>query len=589
MTNIQIPEKYLNNPKYKIVPTQFGSETIEVIYRKLRKPLSRAEQDALPPEERDMFSFVADFQPRTYEAAPGIICHQDVAVPLRDGTIIYADIFLPKDSGPVPIIGSWSPFGKRPGDGFDEWQLMGVPPKTVSKLAKFESADPVFWCNNGYGIANIDPRGIGHSEGDAVFMGTQEGRDGYDFVEWCAQQEWCNGRIGLFGNSGVGMAQTRIAAEQPPHLVCIAPWEATGDMYRESFREGGIIGKYAESVIGMVAGPGYIEDPLAMAEVYPLWNAYWEDKLPQFRKIRIPAYFTSNWNHFHNNGSFEGFMNIRSRQKWMRAHREFEWPDTYNFYHIQELKGYFDRFLKDINNGFEFVPKVRLQVMDAYDYDYQTNRAEKEWPLARTQYTKLYLDSQSMTMRKTAPAETAQASFDGNTEVLNYDIRFDEETEITGYMSLHAWFSVQGYDDADLFFTVKKLGQNGEELPVSVIDEPHPGTWCKQRLSLRALDAKASTETRPVQRFDTIEKLEEGKPVKLDICFVPTSRIWHKGETLRLQISGRYIRDENWFETLVWLTDNRGQQSVHTGGKYESYLTIPVVPPRYQSGDYILR
>ena len=56
-----IPEKYLNDPFYKIVPTKFGDETIDVIYRKLRKPLSRAEQDALPPEERDMFSFVADF------------------------------------------------------------------------------------------------------------------------------------------------------------------------------------------------------------------------------------------------------------------------------------------------------------------------------------------------------------------------------------------------------------------------------------------------------------------------------------------------------------------------------------------------
>ena len=130
-----IPEKYLNDPNYKIVPTKFGDETIDVIYRKMRKPLSRAEQDALPPEERDMFTFVADFNQRTYEAAPGIICHQDVAVPLRDGTTIYVDIFLPTDSGPVPIIGSWSPFGKRPGDGFDEWQLMGVPPRTVSKMA----------------------------------------------------------------------------------------------------------------------------------------------------------------------------------------------------------------------------------------------------------------------------------------------------------------------------------------------------------------------------------------------------------------------------------------------------------------------
>jgi len=583
-----IPEKYLNDPFYKIVPTKFGDETIDVIYRKLRKPLSRAEQDALPPEERDMFSFVADFNQRTYDAAPDIICHQDVAVPLRDGTTIYVDIFLPKDSGPVPIIGSWSPFGKRPGDGFDEWQLMGVPPRTVSKMAKFESADPGFWCRNGYGIANIDPRGIGHSEGDAVFMGTQEGRDGYDFVEWCAQQPWCNGKVGLFGNSGVGMAQLRIAAECPPHLVCIAPWEATGDMYRESFREGGIPGYYAESVIGMVSGNGYIEDPLAMAQAYPLWNAYWEDKLPKYNKIRIPTYYTSNWNHFHDRGSFEGFRGIRSRQKWMRAHREFEWPDTYNYYNIQELKGFFDRFLRDINNGFEFVPKVRLEVMDAYDYDFRTNRPEKEWPLARTEYRKLYLDASNGSMSPEAPAAETSVSFDAKNDILTFDYVVPEETELTGYISLYAWASVKDFDDADLFFTIKKMAPDGTEIPVHVLNEPHPGAWTKLRLSMRHLD-ESSKSWKPEQSFDRIEKLEDGVPVEFAVTFFPYSRIWHKGETLRLQIAGKYIRDEGWFERLVWDAENGGTTTIHSGPAHPAYLQIPFIPPKYKSCDYELR
>lgn len=583
-----IPEKYLNDPQYKIVPTRFGDETIDVIYRKMRKPLSRAEQDALPPEERDMFSFVADFNQRTYEAAPGIICHQDVAVPLRDGTTIYVDIFLPKDSGPVPVIGSWSPFGKRPGDGFDEWQLMGVPPRTVSKMAKFESADPGYWCRHGYGIANIDPRGVGHSEGDAVFMGTQEGRDGYDFVEWCAQQPWCDGKVGLFGNSGVGMAQLRIAAQQPPHLVCIAPWEATGDLYRESMREGGIPGYYAESVIGMVAGNGYIEDPLAMAQAYPLFNAYWADKAPKFSKVRIPTYYTACWNHFHDRGSFEGFRGIKSRLKWMRAHREFEWPDTYNYYNIEELRGFFDRFLKDINNGFEFVPKVRLEVMDAYDYDYQVNRPEKEFPLARTRYQKLYLNAADGSMSPEAAAQNATVSFNAREDVLNFDYVVPEDTELTGYISLYAWASVRGYDDADLFFTVKKIGEDGQEIPIHVLEEPHPGAWTKLRLSMRNLDPK-SKSWKPEQTFDRIEKLEEGVPVEFAVTFFPYSRIWHKGETIRLQIAGRYIRDKSWFERLVWDAENDGVQTLHTGPDFPAYLQIPVIPPKYRSFGYELR
>ncbi len=579
---------FRNDPRYKIVPTRFGDETVDVIYRKLRKPLSRAEQDALPPEKRDMFSFVADFNQRSYMAAKDVCCHQDMAVPLRDGTIIYADVFLPAGSGPVPVICSWSPFGKRPGEGFDEWRLMGVPPHTVSKMAKFESADPAYWCRHGYGVANIDPRGIGHSEGDAVFMGVQEGRDGYDFIEWCAAQPWCDGRVGMFGNSGVGMAQLRIAAEIPPHLVCIAPWEATGDLYRESLREGGIFGLYSESVIGMVAGNGYIEDPLAMAQAYPLCNAYWQDKIPQYANIRIPTYYTACWNHFHIIGSFEGFRGIKSRNKWMRTHREFEWPDTYDYYNIQELTGFFDRFLKDINNGFEFVPRVRLQVMDAFDYDYQAARPEKEFPPARTRYRKLYLNAASGAMTPEAPAQEASASFDPENGTLNFDYAVPEETEITGYMSLHAFVSVEGYDDADLFFTVKKLGEGGREIPVSVLNEPHPGAWSKLRVSMRKL-AKNSRPEKPVQSFDEEQKLSAGQIVPIDVCFVPYCRIWHKGETIRLQIAGRYLRDAGWFERLKWVTDNQGRPVVHTGGQYASCLQLPVIPPRYQSFDYILR
>jgi len=582
-------EEYKSDPKYKIVPTVFGEETIDVIYRKLRKPSSKEEQEALPPGQRDMFTFVAPFNQRTYQVGDDIICHQDLAVPMRDGTVVYADIFLPKDSKPVPIIISWSPFGKRPGDGLDEWQLMGVPPGTVSRSSKFESADPEFWCRNGYGIANVDPRGIGHSEGDAVFMGTQEGRDGHDFVEWCAAQEWCSGRVSMFGNSGVAMAQLRVAAECPEHLTCIAPWEATGDLFRESLYEGGIPSLYAESVIGMVAGQGYIEDPLAMADAYPQWNAYWADKVPQFSKIRIPTYYTACWNHFHVWGSFEGFRKIKSRRKWMRAHRDFEWPDTYSPQNIEDLKRFYDRFLKDVRNGFDMTPRVRIEVMDAYDFDFQTNRPEKEFPLARTEYTKLYLNAENTQMSFEAPTQTAKASFDSETEELCFDITSQEDIELTGFLKLHTWLSMDEHDDADLFLAIKKISANGEEWPTLTLNEPHPGAWGKMRVSERALDENLSTEYKPVQAFNGGEKVTPGQIVALEIAISPTSRIWHAGETLRLQIAGRYIRDKAWFERLNWVTNNRGKVNIHTGGEYESYLQIPVIPPRHVSGNYIYR
>ncbi|MBN1367630.1 MAG: CocE/NonD family hydrolase [Dehalococcoidales bacterium] len=564
---------------------KFGTEEIEVIYRELKKPItSLSSEKALV----DRFTFAPPLNPRMYVAEDGIICEQDVSVPLRDGIIIYADIYRPVNETNIPAIISWSYFGKRPGDAEAEWQTMGVPPGTISKMTKFESPDPGFWCRNGYAVLNVDPRGIGHSNGNVNFFGTQDARDGYDFIEWLAKQYWCNGKIGMFGNSGVAMPQWRIAAEQPPHLVCIAPWEGTGDIYRESFFEGGFPGLFGSWIITTLAGNGYIDDVVAMMEKTPFMNAYWADKIPQWEKIRIPVYTTGCWNHFHLKGSTDGFRKIRSTKKWIRIHREFEWPDTYSNAGLQDLKLFFDRYLKDIRNGWELTPRVRLEIMDAYEYDYQINRPEKEWPLARTQLKKLYLDAENKSMSFNPADKESKVSYDSEKEEARFTIKFTEDTEITGYMKLHLWVEADGNDDMDLFIYIRKLDQSGNWLPVSVLGQPHPGAPGKMRVSRRELDETLSTDFQPVQAHRRELKLKPGEIVPVDIEIWPYSMIWHKGQQLEVVIAGRYIR-EGWFEPLAWLTNNKGNHVIHTGGKYDSFLQIPVIPPKYQCGNYIYR
>ena len=88
---------------------------------------------------------------------------------------------------------------------------------------------------------------------------------------------------------------------------------------------------------------------------------------------------------------------------------------------------------------------------------------------------------------------------------------------------------------------------------------------------------------------ETNVPLEDGVPVEFAVTFFPYSRIWHKGETLRLQIAGKYIRDEGWFERLVWDSQNAGTQTIHSGPAHPAYLQIPFIPPKYKSGDYELR
>ena len=556
----------------------FGNVEFETYYRETRRPSVTGSG----------FSFCPPFNQRTYLAEEGIICEQDVPVKMRDGITIYTDIYRPVGETNIPVIISWSYFGKRPGDTEAEWQIMGVPPNTVSRMTKFESADPAYWCRQGYACANVDPRGIGHSEGDVNFFGTQDGRDGYDFIEWVATQHWCNGRAGMFGNSGVGMTQWRIAAEQPPHLACIAPWEATGDLYRESFFEGGIPGLFGSFIVEAVSGLGHVDDVVAMAEKYPFMNEYWEDKIPKWDKIKVPVSTTICWNHFHLRGSLEAFRKIRSTRKWLRAHREFEWPDTYSPAGIDELKRFFDRYLKDMRNGWELTPRVRLEIMDAFEFDFQTNRPEKEFPLARTQYKKLYLDAAKGGLSFTPVEKEAPVSYESGTGSTAFTIAFEEDTEITGYMKLRLWVEAEGNDDMDLFIYIRKLDQDGNWLPVTVLGEPHPGGWGKMRVSRRELDPNLSTDFQPVQAHRKEEKLKPGEIVPVDIEIWPHSRIWHKGQQLELVVAGRYIR-EGWFEHLEWITNNKGNHVIHTGGKYDSYLQVPIIPPKYTAGNYVYR
>ena len=589
----------MDGPKRIRKKKKFGDEEMEVILWMTRRPLpvetkaSKGDDgenwDGLEEKSLDGagFGFCPPLNTRTYMAAAGIVCEQDVPVTLRDGTVIYTDIYHPQGQTSIPAIVSWSYFGKRPGDGFDEWQIIGVPPGTVSRMAKFESPDPGFWCHHGYAVANVDPRGIGNSQGDVDMFGTQDAQDGYDFIEWLASQHWCNGKVGMGGNSGVAMTQWRIAAAQPPHLTCIAPWEGTGDLYRESLFEGGIpaLG-FANFIVNSLVGQGYVDDIAAMAAEHPFLDAYWEDKIPRWKDIRIPVSTTICWNHFHLRGSMEGFRRIRSRKKWLRAHREFEWPDTYSSFGLEDLKRFYDRYLKGIHNGWEMTPRIRIEVMDAYEFDYATNRPEKEFPLARTEYKKLYIDAGKGSLSEAPAPQESKVAYEAETGLASFAMALKEDTEITGFMKLRLWVEAEGHDEMDLFVSVRKLDEAGNWLPVHVLGEPHPGAWGKMRVSRRELDEKLSTHFQPIQAHQRNQKLKPGEIVPVDIEIWPHSRIWHKGQQLEVVVSGHYIR-EGWFEPLSWETNNQGKHVIHSGGQYDSYLQVPVIPPRYKAGSVV--
>jgi len=101
--------------------------------------------------------------------------------------------------------------------------------------------------------------------------------------------------------------------------------------------------------------------------------------------------------------------------------------------------------------------------------------------------------------------------------------------------------------------------------------------------------ARTENEWQPYYPYDNPQKLSPGEIVPVDIEIWPQGRIFHAGEQLRVEIMGHYERID-WFEPFAWETNNKGNHVIHTGGRYDSYLLIPVIPPKYTaSGGYVFR
>ena len=143
----------------------------------------------------------------------------------------------------MPVIVAWSPYGKGQGTSasvMGVFGMVGLDNGIVSGLEKFEGPDPAYWCAHGYAVCNPDIRGVVDSDGDSVLWDRQEGRDCHDLIEWLAEQPWCTGKVGMSGTSYLAVSQWFTAAEQPPHLAAINPWEGVSDVYRDLVMRGGM-------------------------------------------------------------------------------------------------------------------------------------------------------------------------------------------------------------------------------------------------------------------------------------------------------------------------------------------------------------
>src|SRR5262252_1396025 len=133
---------------------------------------------------------------------PTVVVRKDVAIPMRDGAVLRADILLPSEEGKFPVLVYRTPYGKD---------------RAPSEWTTFTRA-----VTRGYAVVIQDVRGRYASEGEfAPYQ--NEGRDGYDTIEWAAAQPWCNGVVGTFGLSYPGAVRWLAAVENPTHVKAMVP------------------------------------------------------------------------------------------------------------------------------------------------------------------------------------------------------------------------------------------------------------------------------------------------------------------------------------------------------------------------------
>jgi len=545
-------------------------------------------------------------QPGDYK----LIVEKDVAVPMRDGAIIYADVFRPDTTDKVPIIMCLSIYRK---------DKLWVPPDDLeeepNEYMNWESGNPLWWCPRGYAMVRVDSRGSGKSPGRSEPSSYAESLDYYDSVEWFAKRDWCSGKVGTLGISYLAASQWRLANLNPPSLKCILPWEGRADQYRDQIYHGGIfaigfIGSWylnwtAQHLLGVPRSynPDAFNNNM-MWEImsHELDSDYWRSCSAKWDQIKVPIYSAGNWtsHSLHLRGNTEGYMSATTEHKKLRIHSGTHFHAFYSEEGRQDQLRWFDYWLKDLDTGIMDEPPVKLEIRTGGKKGRYDFRFEDDWPIPRTEWTKWYLsvdretdgnpDSVEGQLLPNTPAQTKTVTYKtaadghgaGHTRLgASFQTPpMEQAIELTGPLMLNVWIS-STTEDADIILTLRNIGPDGKDVwEVGAQGGPTMLTKGWLRASQRKLDPDKTLPYRPYHPHDEYQWLKPGEPVECQVEIWPTSIVLQKGHRLRLDVqpvdgvgTGIYTHFNNDYKF-------EAENTVYVGGDKPSYLLVPIIPPK---------
>jgi putative CocE/NonD family hydrolase len=545
--------------------------------------------------------------------ANGLIKILHVRIPMRDGVQLAANLFRPSEPARLPAILVRTPYGKG------------------------EDITPHYqaFVNHGYAIVVEDVRG--RYESDGVFKPLeQEGKDGYDTIDWIARQAWSDGKIGMMGGSYLGIVQWKAALQNNPHLKAIFPVVSGDDDYRDRFysRGGAMkIGNRLNWMSDNMRAPTFKPDfnlfiwhlPLRTADMaatgqtsdmyqdainHPAFDAFWKSISTRERlgKIKVPVFAAGGWYDNFVESDLEAYMALRKNSNVNRI-LIGPWPHnmSYKFQTVDYGKDsavplrtlqmeWFDQWLRAKDTPLLSKPPVRVFLMGA-------NRwiEEREWPVVRARVTPFYLESREAanTLNGTGTLVSRPAHAE-SPDAYVYDPRNPVPTRggaVCCNPKVFPWGPmdqrpVENRHDV-LVYTTPPLKRDLEVVgPIRVVlyaSTSARDTDFTAKLVDVLPDGEARNLTDGILRLryrdsiETPELVKPGEVYKLTIEAGATANLFEKGHRIRLEVSSsnfpRFDRNPNTGGSLADETRLlRASQTIYHDRLRPSCVLLPVVP-----------
>jgi putative CocE/NonD family hydrolase len=527
----------------------------------------------------------------------------EMMVTMSDGVELAIRLHRPKGQGPFPTLFAVSPYR------FDNDDL----PQT--KMFLWRETGPIhFYVEQGYAFVRLDVRGTGRSGGHYGFFDQRERRDLYELIEWIAVQSWSNGKVGGIGESYYGTSQWCMAAERPPHLACIAPYDGHVDLYNGWAYTGGVPSEFMSlwwnnnvRAINRRPANGAPERAIPYDVPYhvglhPTFDEYWEERefLTQLRNVDIPVFSIGVWAKMdlHLGGNILGWQTTRG-PKWLMvtgAANAFEACADFETtaFHEKILLPFYDRFLRNMHNGFEDRAPVEVFSRGAGKYE-----SYQDWPPSQAREAAFFLqDGHSGVVQSLndgclsrAPSATAAASTsydypqpdwtigvatlsDAGPDPLRAILTFtseplDARLAIAGPCELVVYLSSTAVD-TDLIVRVSEMPPADSRKRPAVITKG----WL--RVSHRMVDEARSRPRAPVLDHRVEHPLVPGQIVECRVPLMHAAYVLEPGARIRIEIANGDSPVTDPIFSHSYTPDKVGRDTIHHSPAHPSRLLLTV-------------